>query len=88
MRTFNYVDGFNLYYRALKNTPYKWLDLSGMFDDILESRYNMLKIKYFTARLTARRNDPTKPQRQIIYLRALQAQCKEVEVFYGHFLTN
>ena len=88
MRTFIYVDGFNLYYRALKNTPYKWLDLSGVFDDILEPRYNILKIKYFTARLTARRNDPTKPQRQNIYLRALQAQCKEVEVFYGHFLTN
>lgn len=22
-----YVDGFNLYYRALKRTPYKWLNL-------------------------------------------------------------
>ena len=22
-----YVDGFNLYYRALKDTPFRWLDL-------------------------------------------------------------
>jgi hypothetical protein len=22
-----YVDGFNLYYGAAKNTPYKWLDI-------------------------------------------------------------
>ena len=27
MRTFVYVDGFNLYYGVLKGTPWKWLDL-------------------------------------------------------------
>ena len=27
MRTNVYVDGFNLYYSCLKDTPYKWLDL-------------------------------------------------------------
>ena len=26
MRTQVYVDGFNLYYGALKDTPFKWLD--------------------------------------------------------------
>jgi hypothetical protein len=30
VRTIAYVDGFNLYYRALKGTPYKWLDLNKM----------------------------------------------------------
>ena len=25
-----YVDGFNLYYGALKGTPYKWLDLGAL----------------------------------------------------------
>ena len=29
MRTFVYVDGFNLFYRALKGTSWKWLDHSG-----------------------------------------------------------
>ena len=27
MRTNVYVDGFNLYYRAIKGTQYRWLDL-------------------------------------------------------------
>ncbi len=27
MRTYIYVDGFNLYYGALKGTAWKWLDL-------------------------------------------------------------
>jgi len=31
VRTIVYVDGFNLYYRALKNTAYKWLDLHTLF---------------------------------------------------------
>ena len=26
-RTRIYIDGFNLYYGMLKDTPYKWLDL-------------------------------------------------------------
>ena len=30
MRTCVYVDGFNLYYGALKRTPYKWLDLAAL----------------------------------------------------------
>ena len=31
VKTFAYVDGFNLYYRALKGTPHKWLDAKGRF---------------------------------------------------------
>ena len=27
MRTSIYIDGFNLYYGAVKDTPYKWLNL-------------------------------------------------------------
>ncbi|MDA8399005.1 MAG: helicase-related protein, partial [Actinomycetota bacterium] len=29
-RTFVYIDGFNLYYRALKGTPHKWLDIEAL----------------------------------------------------------
>ena len=49
MRTYIYVDGFNLYYRSLKQTPFKWLDLSGLFRDVLKPHHDILKIKYFTA---------------------------------------
>jgi hypothetical protein len=30
-----YVDGFNLYYGALKGTKYKWLDLKALFSAVL-----------------------------------------------------
>jgi len=42
-RTIIYVDGFNLYYGAVKNTPHKWLNLQRYFemirqnDDVLAS---------------------------------------------------
>ncbi len=31
VKTNFYIDGFNLYYGAVKGTPYKWLDSSGLF---------------------------------------------------------
>ncbi len=40
-RTIVYVDGFNLYYGAVKGTPHKWLNLEKFFrmvrplDDVL-----------------------------------------------------
>lgn len=30
MRTNVYIDGFNLYYGAVKGTPYKWLDVAAL----------------------------------------------------------
>lgn len=71
MRTRVYIDGFNLYYRAVKNTPYKWLNLRKMCELILPDR-SIEKIKYFTANVSARKNDPDQPTRQQIYFRALK----------------
>ena len=88
MRTYIYVDGFNLYYRALKRTPFKWLDLSGAFVDLLQSHHDILKIKYFTARVSGRPGDRFKPQRQSAYLEALKRHCGEVELHFGHFLSH
>ena len=34
MRTYVYVDGFNLYYGALKGSHYKWLDLKALFTSL------------------------------------------------------
>ncbi|MCY4611550.1 MAG: NYN domain-containing protein [Gammaproteobacteria bacterium] len=88
MRTHIYVDGFNLYYGALKSTSYKWLDLSSLFREILKPHHDILKIKYFTARVKSHPSDPSKPQRQNIYLRALQHYCPEIEIYFGHFLSH
>ncbi len=88
MRTVVYVDGFNLYYRALKHTPYKWLDLGALFRRVLNPKNQILAIKYFTAKVAGHARDPGKPIRQQTYLRALAACSTPVEIYYGHFLTH
>lgn len=88
MRTYVYVDGFNLYYGALKGTSYKWLDLMALFTHLLQPQHQILKIKYFTALVNPTPNDPDKHIRQKTFIRALQHHIPEMEVFYGHFLSH
>jgi hypothetical protein len=52
-----YVDGFNLYYGCLRNTPYKWLDIAKLCRFLLPE-YRVNRLRYFTARITARPADP------------------------------
>jgi len=86
-RTFIYVDGFNLYYRGVKNTPHKWLDLKKLCRMVLDDTHEICGIKYFTA-LVSGKIDPRKPIKQQSYIRALQKTIPELSVHYGHFLTN
>ena len=51
MRTIVYIDGFNLYYGCLKNTPYKWLNLEKLFMQLLDKKHKIIAVKYFTARV-------------------------------------
>ena len=85
-RTSIYIDGFNLYYGAVKNTPYKWLDVNRMCQFMLP-KHNINKIKYFTAHVNARPHDPDQPVRQQTLLRALRT-IPNLEIILGHFLTN
>lgn len=78
-----YIDGFNLYYRALKGTPFKWLDLRKLAETLFPHD-TIHKVCYFTARLDARPDDPNQPRRQLIYLRALET-LPDFEVHYGAF---
>jgi hypothetical protein len=71
MDTHVYIDGFNLYYGAVKGTPYKWLNLSDLCSSLLPGRKIKL-IRYFTAHVTGYAHDPDAPTRQDIYLRALR----------------
>lgn len=86
MNTTVYVDGFNLYYGSLKNTPFKWLDLSKLCS-LLLPKHQINKIKYFTAFVKSRPNDLNMPIRQQIYLRALRT-LPNIEIITGHFLTQ
>ena len=83
MLTNFYIDGFNLYYRAVRNTPYKWLDLRKLAENLVPAD-TINKICYFTARVDARPDDPSQPQRQQIYLRALET-LPGLEMHFGVF---
>lgn len=88
LRTYIYIDGFNLYYGKLKGTPYKWLNIDSLCRSYLDKDKNdIVKIKYFTARVVSRPNDPDQHSRQHAYLRALQT-IPHLEIIYGHFLSH
>ena len=87
MRTLVYIDGFNFYYRNVKNTPNKWLDFKKFFELLLGPKHQILKIKYFTALVTGK-VDPHQPVRQETFLRALQKHIPELSIYYGHFLSH
>jgi hypothetical protein len=80
-----YVDGFNLYYRALKPNRCNWLDLNALAKLYLP-QYDVLKIKYFTALVAPSPWDPDQQARQLTYLRAL-GTLANVEIYRGSFLT-
>ena len=88
MRTYVYIDGFNLYYGCLIDSPYKWLNLKSAVQSILNLSDQIICIKYFTARVSATLKDPKKPERQNIYLRALKSYISEIEIYYGKFMTH
>lgn len=86
VKTNVYVDGFNLYYRAVKGTPYKWLDLSRLCGVLLPS-HSVNRIRYFTALVDSRAVDPQSPIRQQTYIRALTT-ITNLSVHYGQFRTR
>ncbi len=87
MRTIACVDGFNLYFGALRKTPHRWLNLQRLMELHLKPHNQLVGIKYFTAKLNQRPNDPDAPARQEMYLRAL-ATLPNLEITFGHFLTK
>lgn len=81
-----YVDGFNLYYGAVKGTPYRWLNIAEMCR-LLLPHDQILQIKYFTAKVNPRPTDPDQRSRQETFLRAL-ATIPNLSIIYGFFLTH
>lgn len=79
-----YVDGFNLYNRRLKDTPYKWLDLKALANNLNLNPGTVELIRYFTARLSPRANDRSIGSRQNTYLRALST-IPELKIHFGQF---
>jgi uncharacterized LabA/DUF88 family protein len=87
MRTVVYIDGFNLYYGAVKDTYYKWLDVLALSRTLLRPENAIAGIKYFTAKVRPRPGDPGQPNRQEVYLRALRT-LPNLQIIYGHYLSH
>ena len=79
-----YVDGFNLFYRLLRGTPFRWLNLSSLFTAMLPA-HTVQSIYYFTAHVKSDPTDRDKPIRQGLYLRAL-GTLPEVSIIKGYYL--
>lgn len=84
VKTRVYVDGFNLYYRAVKETPFKWLNPVHLSRLLLPADYTIEKLLYFTARVSGK-IDHKAPARQEAYLKALRT-LPETELHFGNFL--
>ncbi|MGE4045289.1 MAG: NYN domain-containing protein [Acetobacteraceae bacterium] len=83
-RTIGYIDGSNLYYRALRGTAHKWCDIAALSAAALPSSCQLVRVNYYRARISGR-TDPTAPARQHAYLRAL-GSSPLVRIHYGNFL--
>jgi uncharacterized LabA/DUF88 family protein len=83
MRAVAYIDGFNLYYGAVRNSAYKWLNLRQTCEEIFPE-YEILQVYYFTARVKRLDDDPSKPQRQDVFLQAL-GTIPRLEIIEGKF---
>jgi hypothetical protein len=79
-----YVDGFNLYYSALRRRfpDCKWLDVRTLAETLFPND-EIGRVMYFSAQVISRPDDPREATRQQMYFRALAA--RNVEIFLGQF---
>jgi hypothetical protein len=84
-----YVDGYNLYYGRLRGTPFKWLDLVKLFDDLLARRdqnEKLVRVNLFTAPALATfaSHGNASVEAQSAYHRTLQTKYDDrFETIYG-----
>lgn len=83
-RVMAYVDGFNLYYgmRDRGWGQFYWNDPCLLIKTLVRPEFQLVGVKYFTARV---HQPEDKRNRQTAYLDALRA-CSDAQVIYGQFL--
>ncbi len=86
MKTSVYIDGLNLYYGALKNTRFKWLNPARLCELLLPA-FDVHHMEYFTALVRPRSGKPDQRVRQQAYLRALRT-LPGLKIVLGRFLTT
>jgi uncharacterized LabA/DUF88 family protein len=83
MKTILYIDGFNLYYGALRGTPLRWLNPLALASREFR-RNQIIAVRYFSAQVQGRPSDTDEPLRQELYWRALLT-LPDTEIIQGHF---
>ena len=84
-KTLVYIDGYNLYYGLLKESPAsKWLNLRALVAAMFKEKHEISSIKFFTARVRTYPHDIAAEERQKIYLQAL-ASFGGVEIIEGFY---
>lgn len=81
-----YIDGFNLYYSAVKGTSLRWLNPHALVARVFP-RNQIVGTKYFTASVSPLPGNLDQPVRQAIYWRALRT-LPNFEIVKGDFRTR
>ena len=89
-RVIVYIDGHNLYHglRSAYGGRYKWLNVQALSESLLQPDMLLIAVKYFTAVVKNTTHSQDARQRQEIYLKAVQAHCDKLEIYYGRFLSK
>lgn len=86
MKTILYIDGFNLFYSAVKGTPLRWLNPVALIARAFPQN-QIVGTKYFTAKVTALPNNLGQPIRQMVFWRALRT-LPNLDIIEGDFRTR
>ena len=87
-----YVDGFNTYYGLFKGKndrpplfppKFKWLNWVAVIQKLFPDD-ELIRVRYFTARVLPTRSDPRQPERQNLYFDAL-GSIATVRITLGNF---
>lgn len=83
LRTNLYVDGFNLYYGAAKDTRLKWVNVVALAECVIPG-LQVTRTRYFTAKVKATSIDPQQATKQQTYIRVLET-IPNLTVHYGRY---
>jgi uncharacterized LabA/DUF88 family protein len=81
-----YIDGYNLYF-AIKEKGWQgllWLDIVTLARNLLGENQDLVRVKYFTARI---KRPEDKRLRQNLYLDALST-LSDLDIYYGDYQQN
>ena len=82
-RAIFYIDGFNLYYAALRPKPHlKWLNLKALADGIVHEDTTVVCVKYFTSRVLG---SASKSKRQNVYFIVLKT-VSQIKITFGNLV--